>query len=122
MRGRWLSRKAILAHLVVLAAVTFCLLAGWWQLDRARSGNALSWAYAVQWPIFAGVAGVMWWQLIHHMSGETGTEPEAEAEPHLARQRRREAEDPALREYNDELEFLSAFGGRKSWRNPTGRP
>jgi hypothetical protein len=37
----------------------------WWQLARALNGNALSWAYAFEWPLFAGYAVYVWWQLIH---------------------------------------------------------
>jgi hypothetical protein len=36
-----------------------------WQLDRALGGNALSWAYTFEWPLFAGYAVYVWWQLIH---------------------------------------------------------
>ncbi len=102
--------------------VPLCLVAGWWQLGRARSGNALSWAYAVQWPIFAGVAVVMWWQLVHDDRTKGGADRDDGAPAPGAPTRRRATEDPALREYNDELEFLRAFGRRKTWRNPTGRP
>ena len=41
---------------------------GWltaWQLGRALGGNTLSWAYTFEWPLFAGYACYMWWQLIH---------------------------------------------------------
>jgi hypothetical protein len=41
---------------------------GWltaWQLSRALGGNALSWAYTFEWPLFAIYAIYMWWQLIH---------------------------------------------------------
>jgi hypothetical protein len=47
-------------HAAVLAAVAVCLALGWWQLDRARAGNELSWAYAVEWPFFAAVAVAAW--------------------------------------------------------------
>jgi hypothetical protein len=36
---------------------------GWlgdWQFHRALSGNALSWAYTFEWPLFAGFALVFW--------------------------------------------------------------
>jgi hypothetical protein len=36
-----------------------------WQLGRAMGGNTLSWAYTFEWPLFAGYAVYMWWQLIH---------------------------------------------------------
>ena len=37
----------------------------WWQLTRALGGNTLSWAYTFEWPLFAGYAVYVWWQLIH---------------------------------------------------------
>jgi hypothetical protein len=37
----------------------------WWQLGRALGGNTLSWAYTFEWPLFAGYAVYVWWQLIH---------------------------------------------------------
>jgi hypothetical protein len=36
-----------------------------WQLHRALGGNKLSWAYTVEWPVFAGYAVFMWWRLLH---------------------------------------------------------
>ncbi len=36
-----------------------------WQLGRALSGNTLSWAYTFEWPLFAGYAVYVWWQLVH---------------------------------------------------------
>lgn len=36
-----------------------------WQLGRALGGNALSWAYTFEWPLFGGYAIYVWWQLIH---------------------------------------------------------
>ena len=37
----------------------------WWQFERAYNGNTLSWAYTFEWPLFAGYAIYVWWQLIH---------------------------------------------------------
>ena len=36
------------------------LYLGDWQLRRAESGNALSWAYTFEWPLFA-IFGVYFW-------------------------------------------------------------
>ena len=36
-----------------------------WQLERAQSGNTLSWAYVFLWPAFGIYAVYTWWQLIH---------------------------------------------------------
>ena len=48
--------------LILLPAFAFLTK---WQLDRALGGNTLSWAYTFEWPLFAGYAIYVWWQLIH---------------------------------------------------------
>lgn len=32
----------------------------WWQIGRAADGNALSWAYAFEWPLFGFCAIALW--------------------------------------------------------------
>jgi hypothetical protein len=52
-------------HITLLVLLpTFAWLT-WWQLGRALGGNTLSWAYTFEWPLFAGYACYVWWQLIH---------------------------------------------------------
>jgi hypothetical protein len=53
--------------LVLIVVPTFFLL-GRWQFDAARSGNTLSWAYTVEWPLFGIYAIYVWWRLIHEKS------------------------------------------------------
>jgi len=65
VRNRWLTGRAILFHFLVVVFVAVCLLAGRWQLHAALGGNTLSWAYTVEWPVFAVIAVVAWWHLIH---------------------------------------------------------
>jgi hypothetical protein len=52
---RWLGW-----HAFTVAAVIGMLWLGDWQFRRAEAGNALSWAYTFEWPIFA-VFGVVFW-------------------------------------------------------------
>jgi hypothetical protein len=52
---RWLAW-----HLIMVGSVYGMLALGDWQLHRAMSGNALSWAYTFEWPIFAVFAVVFW--------------------------------------------------------------
>lgn len=52
---RWLLRHALVAALVV----TFLALARW-QFRRATGGNALSWGYTLEWPLFAAFVVAMW--------------------------------------------------------------
>lgn len=52
-------------HFLLVTVVPGCLLAGWWQVHRALSGNLLSYFYSVEWPVFAVLGVVAWWQLVH---------------------------------------------------------
>ena len=52
---RWLAWHAF----AVVAFWGMCWLCDW-QLHRALSGNSLSWAYTVEWPLFAVTGGFFW--------------------------------------------------------------
>src|SRR5260370_28658715 len=52
---RWLGWRAF-----TVVGVFGMLWLGDWQFHRAESGNALSWAYTFEWPVFA-VLGVIFW-------------------------------------------------------------
>jgi hypothetical protein len=52
---RWLAW-----HAFAVAAFWGMWWLGDWQLHRALSGNALSWAYTFEWPIFALMGAVFW--------------------------------------------------------------
>jgi hypothetical protein len=58
--GRLWTRAWLVRHVVAAVLVTAFLALGWWQLTRAAAGNALSWAYAVEWPVFAGFVAFIW--------------------------------------------------------------
>ena len=47
-------------HAFAVAAFWGMFWLGDWQLHRALSGNALSWAYTFEWPIFALMGAVFW--------------------------------------------------------------
>jgi len=114
-----------LLHLAFLIIASLCLVAGWWQVDRARAGNMVSYGYAVEWPVFAGVAGYFWWQLIHdHPKDAAGgtPQPHTRPDPSGGQRRRRDEESPELQAYNDSLTALAAEGRSKTWRNPKGLP
>jgi hypothetical protein len=56
---------------ILIIVPTFAGLCAW-QVDRALSGNQLSWAYVFEWPFFAGYAIYMWWRFLHEVpSGNT---------------------------------------------------
>jgi hypothetical protein len=61
VRGHLLLRPRWLAwHAGIVAATAGMLWLGVWQLHRAESGNALSWAYTFEWPLFAIFAVYFW--------------------------------------------------------------
>jgi hypothetical protein len=67
---KWLGWTAF-----VILATAGMLWLGDWQLHRAESGNALSWAYTFEWPLFAIFAVVFWAKTIRDE-----VHPPAEAE------------------------------------------
>ena len=131
VRNRWLSRRAFTLHFLLVTIVPGCLLAGWWQVNRALSGNLLSYFYSIEWPIFALLGIVGWWQLVHDERYETSFD-----EPQVRRSllhRDDEVpsqplvwdtalESPQLIAYNEYLKALSSGGRRKTWGNPRGLP
>jgi DNA-binding transcriptional regulator of glucitol operon len=133
MRRRWLSGRALTLHVLVIILFPLCLLAGWWQANRAMSGNTLSYLYAIEWPIFAILGVYGWWQLIHDVpvGAVDQSKPKREPRVHFNTEVASPAqplewdealESPELRAYNEYLESLRTGGGRKSWRNPRGLP
>lgn len=52
-------------HALAVCLVTVFLLLGWWQFQRASDGNMRSWAYVLEWPLFAVFALAMWVKMIH---------------------------------------------------------
>lgn len=116
--SRHYSWRILRLHLsLIFCIVAFGLLANW-QFRRALSGNTLSWAYAVEWPLFVIYAVVLWWRL---MKDELGANAEAVAtapQPsshlrllHLAREQKRDLrqnrEDEERARYNEYLARLS---------------
>ena len=115
---RWLGW-----HLFMVVSFWGMLWLGDWQFHRAMSGNALSWAYTFEWPLFAGFAVVFWAKTIRDefriKRGETlgGSEGEAESLPfgvgtlHVPAAQSAapaEDEDPELSAYNAYLTRLNA--------------
>jgi hypothetical protein len=109
-------------HLLIAASVVGMFWLGDWQLRRAEAGNALSWAYTFEWPLFAIFAVFFWIKTIrdeaHSGKGEEAT-PAAgvslpagvRAAPATAGGRAAaepgEPEDPELAAYNAYLARLS---------------
>ncbi|GLI00086.1 hypothetical protein Pa4123_53620 [Phytohabitans aurantiacus] len=115
----WLAR-----HVLAVALVCGFLALGWWQIGRAAGGNALSWAYAFEWPVFAGFVVFMWVREARHtLRAAAPEESVAETAPVPAGRRpvrtapRRteydDGGDPELAEYNRYLAWLNANPGAK---------
>ena len=71
-----ITPKWLAWHLIMVGTVIGMLALGMWQLHRAESGNALSWAYTFEWPIFAVFAVVFWAKTIRdefHPPAATGS-------------------------------------------------
>ncbi|GAA1865472.1 hypothetical protein GCM10009687_36100 [Asanoa iriomotensis] len=54
----------IAKHVLAIALIGGFLALGWWQISRASAGNTLSWAYAIEWPVFAGFVVFIWYREI----------------------------------------------------------
>jgi hypothetical protein len=107
-RRRWLSRRAIGLHVIILIVVpTFAGLCIW-QVHRALSGNELSWAYVFEWPFFAGYAVYMWWRFIHEDPDAPVPEVEPARDGQAPEAAAPEAGDPELAAYNKYLADLAA--------------
>ena len=131
VRGpRWLSGRALLLHLAVVVWVPGCAAAAWWQVTVATSGNGLGWLYAVEWPVFAVLGVIGWWQLVHDdpetvraRRAPRGRRPRAAASVgglDVAAIHEAEEHDRDLAAYNAYLARLASSGSAKTWRDPTG--
>jgi hypothetical protein len=117
-RRVWFSRRAIALHAVIIVVVPTFLGLCAWQVDRALSGNGLSWAYVFEWPFFAGYAIYMWWRFLHEPpEGAEGDRPVTNgkvAAIEAAPASEAESEEEAA--YNDYLSELAERGKPKRWR------
>jgi len=112
VRSRWFTAGAVKLHVVAAVSIAAMLGLFWWQLDRALAGNTLSWAYAVEWPLFAVYAVYMWWRLLHEQPEFAGSRSTARRAERAERRRERSeargvAEDAEMAAYNDHLAHLA---------------
>ena len=144
-RRTWLTPRAIAMHVTLLVVVPTFAGLFWWQVQRVRQGNTLSWAYVFEWPFFAAYAVYMWWKLVHDQAaidGEpgpvspAGAERTTSAEPVSVRldaavpdstattvgpvarrgpASRQDEDDEEMAAYNQYLAELDASGRRKHW-------
>jgi hypothetical protein len=124
---RWSSRRALIAHGVLVIWVPGCALACWWQVTVALSGDDLGWIYTFMWPAFAVFGVVLWWHLVHddpdtvgarglrrlRQESPTVSSPPSAPDDVIARA---EAEDAELAAYNAYLAELGRRPQTKTWR------
>ncbi len=129
-RRRWTAPRALVAHAALAVWLPGCVVACWWQVGVARSGDSLGWIYSVMWPCFAVFGAVFWWHFVHDDPDTLGRrglrrmreftpaddDESDRAERELALERA-EAEDPALAEYNAYLAALAEEARPSSWRS-----
>jgi hypothetical protein len=128
-RPRWfflVSPNWLAWHAFAVAASWGMLWLGDWQFHRAEGGNALSWAYTFEWPIFT-IFGVVFWaktivdefrqqgaaaaaQGADTLAGGSSIDPELPAGAHTAAAADDDdaADDPELAAYNAYLARLNA--------------
>ncbi len=126
MKSKWFSSRALVLHLSLIAWLALCAVAAWWQVGRAVQGNALSFMYSIEWPVF-GVLGVLGWFAMLNMERATEEEERERreyeermrAEAQAARARAdaaaAEREDPVLAAYNDHLAKVAVQPKKKLW-------
>ncbi len=69
------STHTLRVHLGLFAAEAICISAFIIELSRALSGNTLSWAYVIEWPVLGSYAVYMWRKLLKDEGSDTATTP-----------------------------------------------
>jgi DNA-binding transcriptional regulator of glucitol operon len=124
---RFLTPGWLLRHVAMVVLVAAFLALGWWQIDRARGGNMLSYGYAIEWPVFALFVIFVWTREIRAELRGGVPEPEPETtvpedlriEVPARRTGEKADDDAATREYNDYLAWLSAHPEARPRDYPT---
>ncbi len=89
--------NAVRLHIGLFFAEAICVSAFIVETSRALSGNVLSWAYVVEWPILAGYAIYMWRKLLQEEDSTDDSPPPPTLE-----------DDPRLAAWNDYLARVHA--------------
>ncbi|MCO8272715.1 hypothetical protein M1L60_19150 [Actinoplanes sp. TRM 88003] len=131
MKGLW-TPAWIVRHVLAVVLTVGCLVLGWWQFSRAQEGNAISWGYMFEWPVFAAFVVFLWYrevQLARRKPQKEAPPPEKQEKQEekelpgtavtvgrpvrVAVRSAPEADDPELVAYNDYLAWLNAHPGAR---------
>jgi DNA-binding transcriptional regulator of glucitol operon len=122
MKGLW-TPAWIARHVAALVLTAGFGALGWWQYTRAAEGNALSWGYMFQWPVFAGFVVFLWVREVQHerrasRPAEPAPPTDPDAPVRIGRPVRvasgpppADPDDPELVAYNDYLAWMAAHPG-----------
>lgn len=110
-RSNLFEKDLIKFHVLLVVVVGSCLALGWWQLNRALSGNELSWLYTFEWPFFAGYACFIWYKIIQSRNQEKDLQlsisnSSSERSAQRFYDQIDDSDDPELAEYNKYLKWL----------------
>jgi hypothetical protein len=113
VRNRWFTAGSVKLHVVAVVSIAAMLGLFWWQLQRALAGNRLSWAYTVEWPLFALYVVYMWWRLLHEQPEFADTKATLRRNARVERKEaaaneRAVAEEAELAAYNEYLSRMSS--------------
>lgn len=119
--ARFFTRRWILAHLALVVLLAAFAWLAWWQIGRANGGNALSWGYAFEWPLFGAAAIALWVREIRQELRRNGPLERREEEPPMespfetkATSERPTGGDDELSEYNDYLAWMNESPDRRA--------
>jgi hypothetical protein len=96
---------ALHLHLTLAGGLAICIGAFVIELLRALGGHSFSWMYVFEWPLFAGFAVYMWWNLLHGNDRVHRTSSKAPAPPST------NAPDEGLEAWNLYLRVMEAAEG-----------
>ena len=121
MRRLW-TRRWILVHLGTIVLVIGFLLLGWWQINRARAGNSLSFGYAIEWPAFAAFVIYVWVKEVRSVLRSDRTEASHPAPREVIRASRTQRSEAAYDDTDDA--DLTAYNHYLAWlnANPNASP
>lgn len=125
--SRFLTRRWLLVHAALIVVCTAFALLAWWQIGRAAGGNALSWAYAFEWPLFGICAIALWIREIREELRKNGPLARVEEPPmespfptdvtNAASDGTAEPDD-ALSAYNDYLAWMNQNPDKRASEYP----